>query len=76
MNRNIFAIHIEIFFEDLSTRNVTKLTHSHAVTTFASKLNFFLTQVTCSMVTNGSIHMDTCVSDFYCDKDLNGEVIC
>ena len=28
-----------------------------------------------SMATNGSVHMDTYVSDFCCDIDLNGEVI-
>ena len=32
-------------------------------------------QVIGSMATNGSVHMDTCVSDFYCDMDLNGAVI-
>ena len=28
-----------------------------------------------SMTTNGSVHTDTTVSNFYCDMDFNGEVI-
>ena len=28
-----------------------------------------------SVATNGPPHLDTSVSDFYCDKDINGEVI-
>ena len=27
-----------------------------------------------SVATNGSIHMDICISDFYCNIDLNGEL--
>ena len=31
---------------------------------------YFLMQTMGSMATNGSVHMDTCVSDFYCDIDM------
>ena len=38
-------------------------------------VNFFLTPTVGSMATNASVHTHTCVSDFNCNIDLNGEVI-
>ena len=38
-------------------------------------VKFLLMQVMGSMATNGSVHTDTCISDFYCDLDISGEVI-
>ena len=38
-------------------------------------VNFFTTQAMGSIATYGSVYMDTCVSEFYCDIDLNNEVI-
>lgn len=38
-------------------------------------VNFSLAQAMGFMATYGSVHMGTCVSDFCCDTDLNGEVI-
>ena len=28
-----------------------------------------------SMTTNGFVHADTCVSNFYCDIDINGVIV-
>ena len=38
------------------------------------KVIFFLMQAMGSIATNGSVHKDICVSDFYCNEHLNGEV--
>ena len=50
-------------------------TRSHGATALATISFFFLIQAMDSVATNGSTHLDTCVSGFYCDKDINGEVI-
>ena len=36
---------------------------------------FFLTQAMGSMAINGAVQTDNGINDFYCDIDLNGEVI-
>ena len=36
---------------------------------------FFLMQTMGSISTNVTVHMDSCVSDIYCDIDLNVEAI-
>ena len=35
----------------------------------------FLIQAMGSLVTDGSVHRDTCVSDLYCNMDFSDEVI-
>ena len=36
---------------------------------------FFLMQLMGTMTTNGCVHTDTSISDFYCNIDLNRDII-
>ena len=49
--------------------------YSRGATAHATMSFFFLTQAMDYIATNGSAHLDTCVCDFYCNKDLNDETI-
>ena len=51
--------------------------HDKACTRYDSvcdKVIFFLMEAMGSMATNVSVYKDACVSDFYCNEHLNGEV--
>ena len=50
------------------------MAHSHGVTVSMTTF-LFLIQAMGSMVTDASVHRDTCVSDLYCNMDFSDEVI-
>ena len=47
----------------------------HTVRLRLRQRHFFLRQVMGSMATNGSVHINNCVSDIYCDTDFNAKIV-